>query len=111
MSWVTCEPKSTIRILSCSASGSKPAPGARGESTSVISTLCAGRGLAGQGRRFCHTARYQAYRIVPMPAYVALAVIAAPLLDPFQAPVRIGGLVRVVLIEASVQPGLSRRLA
>lgn len=42
---------------------------------------------------------------------VALAVIAAPLLDPFQAPVRIGGLVRVVLIEASVQPGLSRRLA
>src|SRR5262245_5776310 len=37
MSWVTCEPKSTMRILSCPASRSEPAPPrTREESRTVI---------------------------------------------------------------------------
>src|SRR3954453_9684261 len=38
MSWVTCDPKSTIRILSWPASRSEPAPRTREESRMVIQT-------------------------------------------------------------------------
>src|SRR3954451_19246377 len=38
MSWVTCEPKSTIRILSWPASRSEPAPRTSEESRMVIQT-------------------------------------------------------------------------
>src|SRR5436853_102079 len=50
MSCVTWEPKSTMRILSCSASCREAAPDAGEESRSVISKLCAGRARSGQGR-------------------------------------------------------------
>src|SRR5262249_14693137 len=50
MSCVTWEPKSTMRILSCSASCPEAAPDAGEESRSVISKLCAGRARSGQGR-------------------------------------------------------------
>src|SRR5262249_61956260 len=40
----------------------------------------------------------------------ALAVVATALLDPFQAAVGVGGLVRVVLLEAGVHARPSRRL-
>src|ERR1700761_1936227 len=39
---------------------------------------------------------------------VALAVIAATLLDPLHAAITVCGLVGVVLIEAAVHPGLAR---
>src|SRR5262245_59334312 len=134
MSWVTCEPRSMMRILSWPASRSASAPRTREESMTVIPPLCAGRGPFGQGRRF-HPAKpaviralsssnaVKAAQFAQTPCrppdqitsafelLVALAVVAAAFLDPFQTAVGVGRLVGVVLIEASVHPGLSRRLA
>src|SRR6516164_1985279 len=114
MSWVTCEPKSTIRILSCPAGRSVSAPRTREESRTVIPTLCAGRRACGQDRCFRRAdqrCRPPAQITSAFQLLVALAVIATAFLDPFQTAVAIGGLVGVVLIEASVHAGLSRRLA
>src|SRR6516225_6258944 len=114
MSWVTYEPKSTIRILSCQASRSVSAPRTREESRTIIPTLCAGRRACGQDRCFRRAhqrCRLPAQITSAFQLLVALAVIAAAFLDPFEAAVGIGGLVGVVLIEASVHAGLSRRLA
>src|SRR5215471_18664956 len=131
MSWVTCEPRSMMRILSWPASRSVSAPRTREESRTVIPTLCAGRRACGQGRCFrpakpavIYPLRGQAaFNAVPFAKLiatavisafqllVALAVIAAAFLDPFQTAVGITRLVGVVLIEASVHAGLSRRLA
>src|SRR5262249_11122887 len=134
MSWVTCEPRSMMRILSWPASRSVSAPRTREESRTPIPTLGAGRGPSGQGRCFrpaktsrhpCPlvTKRRQGRAIRQDPCrpsdqvtsafelLVALAVVAAAFLDPFQTAVGIGRLVGVVLIETGVHPGLSRRLA
>src|SRR5215469_16581504 len=126
MSWVTCEPKSMMRILSWPASRSVSAPRTREESRTVIPTLCAGRRACGQGRCFRPTnqerqatsrairqdrCRPPAQVTSAFQLLVAFAVIAAAFLDPFQTAVGISRLVGVVLIEASVHAGLSRRLA
>src|SRR5215813_7377896 len=134
MSWVTCEPRSMMRILSWPASRSASAPRTREESRTVIPPLCAGRGPFGQGRCF-HPAKpaviralsssnaVKAAQFAQTPCrpsdqvtsafelLVALAVVAAAFLDPFQTAVGIGRLVGVVLIETGVHSGLSRRLA
>src|SRR5262245_63370452 len=107
MSWVTCEPKSMMRILSWPASRSVSAPRTREESRAVIPTLCAGRGPFGQGRCFrpakpaviralSSPSRRQGHAIRQDPCrppdqvtsafelLVAFAVVAAAFLDPFQ---------------------------
>src|SRR5262245_48214199 len=134
MSWVTWEPKSTMRILSWPASRSVSAPRTREESRTVILALCAGRGACGQGgvsarenqprsvpfvvdppSRPCHFATAVADRPTGVTSafqlLIALAVVAAAFLDPFQTAVGIARLVGVVLIEARVHPGLPRRFA
>src|SRR5437016_2154151 len=55
MSWVTCEPKSTMRILSWPASRTASASRTRGESRRLIEILCARRTRSGQGRYFIAT--------------------------------------------------------
>src|SRR5262249_4796194 len=134
MSWVTCEPKSTMRTLSWPASRSVSAPRTREESRTVIPPLCAGRGARGQGQCFrpakpavirppSSSSRLQGRAIrqnrcrppdqvtSAFQLLVALAVVAAAFLDPFQTAVGIGCLVGVVLSEAGVPGGLPRRFA
>src|SRR5262249_59745472 len=66
------------------------------------------RPLWSASRRPCNSAAKRGTSAFQL--LVALAVIAAAFLDPFQTAVGIAGLVGVVLIEASVHTGLSRRL-
>src|SRR5262249_29168207 len=135
MSWVTWEPKSTMRILSWPASRSVSASRTREESRTVIPTLCARRGACGQGR--CFWAGKPAVigpprrrppprgpgcppRPLPHPPlgvpslfqfFLPRRLGAPPFLDLFQPAIGFARFVGVVLIEESVHPALPRRFA
>ncbi len=49
--------------------------------------------------------------VLAFQALVAFAIVSAPLLYPLEATIAVAGLVRVILIEASVHPRLAGGLA
>src|SRR5262245_10803129 len=84
-------------------------PGSRARYCTSCATLLVARS-AGTTAVDAATSAYGAIGSALQPL-VALAVVAAALLDPLQAAVTVIGLVGIVLIEAGVQPRLAGALA